>query len=182
MRWKGKTVWGLLLLVLAAASCAADSGGGPRPEGRGPGMGPEGDRMGAGQYDLNGDGKISRAEFAAVRTLCFLRLDANGDSALTREEIQRTLRQPPARWLEETFARLDESGDGAIDRGEFDRGSDRLFQFADVNRDGMLAGMEPVGLASALAGDLCQRLEGRGSPGGERPPEEPGGSFPGRRR
>ncbi len=41
------------------------------------------------RYDLDGDGVISRQEFAEGTLRRFNRLDANGDGAITENEIAR---------------------------------------------------------------------------------------------
>ena len=42
--------------------------------------------------DLNGDGKVTRAEFDALGSLIFLRLDGDGDGAVTRKEMRQARR------------------------------------------------------------------------------------------
>ncbi len=107
------------------------------------------------QYDLNGDGKITRAEFMAVRATCFARYDANGTGMLTRAEVKKFSPPPLADRIDAAFSRLDLDGDVLIGREEFDRESDRLFRQMDTNADGVLAGTELSNLAPALLGDLC---------------------------
>ena len=43
--------------------------------------------------DLNGDGKVTRAEFDAVSQMIFLRLDADADGAVTRKEMRMAFRR-----------------------------------------------------------------------------------------
>lgn len=43
--------------------------------------------------DLNGDGKVTRAEFDAVGQMIFLRLDSDADGAVTREEMRMAFRR-----------------------------------------------------------------------------------------
>lgn len=53
-------------------------------------------RHGAGmerRLDLNGDGKVTRAEFDALGSLIFLRLDSDGDGAVTRKEMRTAYRR-----------------------------------------------------------------------------------------
>ena len=45
------------------------------------------------EADLNGDGKISGAEFVQARFTQFEAIDANGDQEITFEELQQFLRQ-----------------------------------------------------------------------------------------
>jgi hypothetical protein len=70
----------------ALVTACATGPGGPEEEGPPPGPGRGGRGMGPAQpredgaskqYDVNGDGKVTRAEFLAVRALCFVRYDAN---------------------------------------------------------------------------------------------------------
>ncbi len=157
---------GLLVAVLAvlATGCATDSGdreNGSSPVGRaGAGRrmarrdGPQPQELWR-QYDLNGDGKITRAEFMAVRATCFARYDANGTGMLTRAEVKKFSPPPLADRIDAAFSRLDLDGDVLIGREEFDRESDRLFRQMDTNADGVLAGTELSNLAPALLGDLC---------------------------
>jgi Ca2+-binding EF-hand superfamily protein len=105
---------------------------------------------------VNGDGKITRAEFMAVRAVCFVRYNASGDGYLTRAEIRHLLPPRLADRFEATFSRMDLDGDGQISREEFDRESDRLYRFLDTNGDGVIAGMELGSVNAALLGDICQ--------------------------
>jgi Ca2+-binding EF-hand superfamily protein len=130
---------------------------------------------------VNADGKVTRVEFLAVRGLCFVRYDSNEDSILTQAEMRRRLPDRLAEGLGAALARMDRDRDGEISRGEFDQESDRLFQFLDTNRDGVIAGMELTALSAVLSGDLCQPSGGLGSRerGSFGPPSGPG---PGGRR
>ena len=40
------------------------------------------------RLDLNGDGKVTRTEFATVDQMTFLRLDRDGDGAVSRDEVR----------------------------------------------------------------------------------------------
>ncbi len=113
------------------------------------------------QYDLNGDGKITREEFMAARAVCFARDDSNGDGVLTRVEVKTFFPPPLADRIDAAFLRLDLDGDGLISREEFDRESDRLFRQMDTNGDGVLAGTELSNLTPAVLGDLCSETGGR---------------------
>ena len=62
---------GLGLAALAGAALAD----------KGPGM--------FGRADTNGDGFVSKDEFAAGRNAMFAKLDANGDGALSPEEFKK---------------------------------------------------------------------------------------------
>ena len=45
------------------------------------------------RLDLNGDGKVTRAEFDTVGRIMFLRLDGDGDGAVTRKEMRMAYRR-----------------------------------------------------------------------------------------
>lgn len=167
----------LATLALLGARCATDSGG--RANGRFPGG-----RMARRdrpspqevwqQYDLNGDGRITRGEFMAVRATCFARYDANGDGLLTRAEVKRRLPARLAERIDAEFSRLDLDGDGQISREEFDRENDHLFQQLDTNGDGVLAGTELGNMTPSVLGDLCAGGSGR-LPGASRERSRVGG-------
>jgi len=174
-----RTVLVAALTVLVTA-CATGPGGpdertGPPGRGRGvPGMGqpsPSGAEAGWKAYDLNGDGRVTRAEFLAVRNLCFARADANGDGLLTRAEVQRLRVGRPGEPRDTEFSRPPRDEEGEVSREEYDRASDSLWRLLDSNGDGVIAGMELSALSAASQGDLCHpsgsppSREGRGGPG-----------------
>lgn len=168
-------------LALVVAACAAVPDGGPEdggpshrgPGARGPGQPARGESWKG--YDPNGDGKVTRAEFAAVRALCFARHDLNDDGALARTELQRRLPPRLLDRLDSWLARLDRDGDGQIRRDEFDQESDHRFRALDTNGDAVIAGTELNALGSLS--DVCQQM---GSPGGDGPDAPgPGGRGPG---
>ena len=153
----------VLLTVLVTACATGPEGPGDGGPPSGPGRG--GRRTAGGppredetwkQYDVNGDGKVTRTEFLAARRLCFVRYDANEDAVLAPAEIRRRLPGRLAEGLGAVVARMDHDQDGDVSREEFDRNSDRLFQFLDTNGDGVIAGMEPSAFGTVLHADLCQ--------------------------
>jgi Ca2+-binding EF-hand superfamily protein len=140
-------------------------------------MGPGQPREGAWKpYDVNGDGKVTRAEFLAVRELCFVRYDGNGDGILTPAEIRRRLPGRPAEGLGAAVARMDRDRDGEISREEYEWESSRLFQLLDTNGDGVIAGMELSAFGAVSHSDLCQSsgppqsYDSTGVPGAPRKP------------
>jgi len=161
----------LLTSLMAACATSPDGpvNGGPPP---GPGRGGRGNAGGQPredqtwtQYDVNGDGKVTRTEFLAARRLCFVRYDANEDATLTSAEVRRRLASRAVDEVGAVMTRMDLNRDGEVSREEFDQDSDRLFQFLDTNGDGVIAGMELTALASWLPGDICHASGSRG--GGE---------------
>lgn len=110
-------------------------------------------------YDTNGDGQVSRAEFDARRPARFKATDANGDGVLDENEYvgeytarldtqlaastdtaekkteqrQRQLRQTHVR-----FDVLDTSKDKRIDKAEYDASGVRAFAEQDKDKDGTI--------------------------------------------
>lgn len=108
-------------------------------------------------YDADGDGRVTRAEFDTVRDARFKATDANRDGTVdepeyvgeytTRlnaqlaasgqaaerkaEERQRQIRQAHVR-----FRALDTNKDQRIDKAEYDASGDRAFAQQDDDKDG----------------------------------------------
>ena len=181
----------VLGLSISLVACASGPGG-PEEGGGPPGRGRGGPRRG-GQppsrpeeawkaYDLNGDGKVTRAEFAAVRNLCFVRADANGDGVLTRVEIQAVRGEPRGVSGTPTASRPGRDDESEITREEFDRAGDSLWRTLDSNGDTVIAGMELAGLSAAAQSDLCRPSVSPPSRDGRAGPAPRGGPGPGDRR
>jgi hypothetical protein len=119
------------------------------------------------RYDLDGDGRISRAEYRRTDA-AFRNLDRDKDGVITKSDFDVPVAMPPdlaapflivRRFagpeadairigdLDEAFENVDTDRDGAIDRAEFTGGAntpgpDRflpLLTVADANTDGRLA-------------------------------------------
>lgn len=82
-----------LALVMFATPVLAEEGG-PRGH-RGPGP----DHF-IKELDTDGDGKISRAEFAAKGDKMFAEADANKDGFLTKDEMKAAHEARKAKWKE----------------------------------------------------------------------------------
>ncbi len=117
------------------------------------------------EQDQNGDGVVSKDEFAATRALQFAATDADRNGSLSRseyvgefkarlekklatddrapekkeEERERQMRQADVR-----FGVLDSDNSGAITRAEFDYSGWRMFNHHDTNNDGAVSAADPV--------------------------------------
>ena len=166
-----RSALGVLLVLLVAAGCATESDTGTGRESS-PRRGMHGAAHGGRQapealwkaYDLNGDGKVTRAEFMAVRGVCFARYDAKGDGLLILPAIQRRFPPSQAIQVDAQFRRIDLDGDGLITRAEWDQENERLFRQLDTNHDGVLAGNELSNLTPSVLGILCADGTGPGGP------------------
>jgi hypothetical protein len=117
------------------------------------------------EQDQNGDGVVSKDEFAATRALQFAKTDADNDGSFSQaeyvgefkarlekklavdertpekkeEERARQMRQADVR-----FGVLDSDKSGAITRAEFDYSGWRMFNHHDTNNDGTVSAADPV--------------------------------------
>jgi hypothetical protein len=117
------------------------------------------------EQDQNGDGAVSKDEFAATRQIQFARTDTDRNGALSHdeyvgdyktrletslaastqtaekkdEERMRQLRQADVR-----FGVLDSDKSGAITKAEFDYSGWRMFVTHDSNNDGVVSAADPV--------------------------------------
>ena len=106
--------------------------------------------------DLNHDGVVTRAEFAASRTARFQALDRNHDGYLTREDVppMAVLLRPDAAKMMDALAPFDTDHDGRISLAEFVAGSMRLFDQADANHNGVLTRAEAAAAATRIKAEL----------------------------
>lgn len=117
------------------------------------------------EQDQNGDGVVSKDEFAATRAIQFAKTDADRNGSLSQaeyvgefkarlekrlaaddrtsekkqEERVRQMRQADVR-----FGVLDSDKSGAITRAEFDYSGWRMFVHHDTNNDGVVSVADPV--------------------------------------
>lgn len=117
------------------------------------------------EQDQNGDGVVTKDEFAATRALQFAATDADKNGSLSKaeyvgefkarlekrlatddrtpekkeEERERQMRQADVR-----FGVLDSDKSGAITKAEFDYSGWRMFTHHDTNNDGVVSAADPV--------------------------------------
>ncbi|MEO6799979.1 MAG: hypothetical protein ABI178_08580 [Rhodanobacter sp.] len=75
------------------------------------------------QFDSNGDGRVSEAEYVAYMSRGFERMDRNGDGVISRDELPGGRGQPITlkafqRNLRSQFHKLDRNRDGYLDTRE----------------------------------------------------------------
>ncbi|MEO7689319.1 MAG: EF-hand domain-containing protein [Sphingomonas sp.] len=107
--------------ALAGQAAPADQAA---PGGRGAGM--------MMRADTNGDGKISRAEFAAISEQRFARMDKNSDGAVTADELGDMAGRGPGGGV----MAADTDHDGKVSHAEFTAMATARFARMDANSDG----------------------------------------------
>jgi len=117
------------------------------------------------EQDQNGDGVVSKDEFAATRAIQFARTDADNNGAFSQAEyvgefkarLEKTLaasdrtaadreeeRVRQMRQANIRFGVLDSDKSGAITRAEFDYSGWRMFNHHDTDNDGAVSAADPV--------------------------------------
>ena len=103
---------GVAAAALAGAAAAQTAAPPPRGEARPHRLAGDADR----------DGRVTQAEFVDGRVARLTAMDANGDGAVSREEMQAAGQARRAERADQRFARLDADSNGAVSRTEFDAG------------------------------------------------------------
>jgi Ca2+-binding EF-hand superfamily protein len=104
--------------------------------------------------DANGDGVVTRAEFADARNKMFSRLDRNGDGYLSKDDVPHRMlgrREGAGNRMDEMMSLFDKDGDRRISRDEFVQGPALSFDRADTNHDGTLDANELKVFRAAVA-------------------------------
>lgn len=102
--------------------------------------------------DANGDGRVTRAEYAAGQQAKFAKLDTNADGAISPEEVSAGLQKKTSKlkfWAKddnasgtEMLSAFDQNTDGQITRAEFESGAEARFAGLDTDKDGALTEQE----------------------------------------
>jgi hypothetical protein len=98
------------------------------------------------QMDLNGDHRVARAEFRAVRQQRFSMADSNRDRLITPQEFRAELVDVAGGiglpWSAQLFMAIDRDADGLMAPDELDAAGEALFTRADRNGDGFVTAQE----------------------------------------
>lgn len=86
--------------------------------------------------DKDKDGKLTLAELTPAAERRFLKLDVNGDNAVSREEIEASLRASMEKRLQRMLTRMDADKNGTITQAEFDTLLTTQFGKADGDANG----------------------------------------------
>jgi Ca2+-binding EF-hand superfamily protein len=131
-------------------------------------------------YDTDHDGKVTRAEFDAARTVRFKATDANGDGWVSEdeyvseyskrleeqlksfdrgeekkvEERQRQIRQTHVR-----FGVLDKDKDNKMTKAEYDASGDRAFAEQDDDKDGAVTLADTKATAAKRQIEMAKRAD-----------------------
>ncbi len=146
-------VAGLAAIVGAAAfvGAAQSSGWGNQGSGQGYGQG-YGHGHGHGysqggpgymmdrfdEFDVNNDGKLTRAEMNAAHMSRFKGADSNKDAALSLDEFQGLWMERMRPRMVDRFQMMDDDGDGRVTEQEFAMPYGKIMRYMDRNDDGVL--------------------------------------------
>ncbi len=91
------------------------------------------------KLDANGDGGVTRDEFDAARAKRFAQADADGNGLLTKEEMEAHRETQKKDRMSKRFGALDTDGDGQVSQTEFVNPEIDMFERLDANGDGLLS-------------------------------------------
>jgi Ca2+-binding EF-hand superfamily protein len=121
------------LAIIAALATAGIAAGQKPHQGRGPGAAYLFEKL-----DANGDGAITLEEMRAHAQERRKAADLNGDGQVSPEEIELLHQERAA----ERFARIDANGDGVLSRDEVPDRYGHRFEKLDTNGDGVVSQSE----------------------------------------
>lgn len=95
------------------------------------------------EADTDGNGAVTRAEFAAYRRTQFARMDRDGDGFVTDKDIAKIKMFMPRELDPDTMiARFDADGEGRISQDELANGPAPVFDLADTDNDAAISPAE----------------------------------------
>lgn len=106
-------------------------------------------------YDIDSDGKVTRADFDQQRKEKFSATDTNHDGSVNSEEYMaefenrldrqiKQVRDSQVKQAHVRFKSLDANKDSALTLQEFNVSGERIFSGWDVNRDGIVDANDPL--------------------------------------
>ncbi len=94
--------------------------------------------------DANGDGALTLEELQAAGAARFAAADTDGDGALSEEELTARMAERASKGVSRMMERLDANEDGLLQQSElqdsrFGDRAERMFAHADANEDGSVS-------------------------------------------
>lgn len=125
-----------LVGAIGAAAVVGTSHAGRNWGGHGAGFGAM--RM-LGQFDADGDNRLTQGEIDDARSSHFVQFDANGDGALSLDEFRGLFQVISEPMMVSAFQMLDPNGDASVTSEEMDRRFANLVERRDRDGDGALS-------------------------------------------
>ncbi|WP_065333179.1 EF-hand domain-containing protein [Tritonibacter mobilis] len=129
------------------------------------GAGPRHEKPTFEQLDANGDGALTRDELAARGQERFAKADQNGDGVLSADELNARAQERAAKRTAAMIERFDKDGDGALSAEEMPsrRVPFNLLEKADTDGNGSISKAE-FDTAQAIIEAVTKRQHHRGGP------------------
>ncbi len=106
------------------------------------------------EFDLDGDGRVSRTEFVKGRDARFARIDTNGDRVISASDFPQDSRSQSLIALTgRLFAMADLDRDSKVTREELGLSGTPLFDEADTNKNDVIENEELTHLRAQLRVD-----------------------------